>query len=301
MKLLGWLTRERTVDGRRAPSILDWLIALVLLAVAVVEIAAGVFPGPVGIAAAAQLAAILPVAFRRVAPLPAIACSAAVSLPYVIAYGTGNGVANAGTVLLLAYSVGRHANGRRLLAGVAVTLVILVEQLAGVGRLLSPSDWAYLLILLGGALGLGMTLRLQTERAIALAVAADRARREQEAMARAAVQEERARIARELHDVVAHNVGLIVLQAGGARSVLGADPERARAALLLVEETGRQTLAEMRHLVGILRVGEGEEHQPSPRLERLPALLIEAGGGLAIDLVADRATAVPVGPRASGL
>ena len=287
MKLLGWLTRERTVDGRRAPSILDWLIALVLLAVAVVEIAAGVFPGPVGIAAAAQLAAILPVAFRRVAPLPAIACSAAVSLPYVIAYGTDNGaggsVASAGMVLLLIYSVGRETHGRRLMAGAAFSLLLAVEPV--IGRRAAPSDVVVNLILLVGTLGLGMAIRVQTERAIALAVAADRARGEQLAMAQAAVQEERARIARELHDVVAHNVGLIVLQAGGARSVLETDPRRARGALQQVEETGRQTLAEMRHLVGILRVEEGRNRQPLPRLERVPGLVDEArAAGLTVDL-----------------
>jgi len=99
------------------------------------------------------------------------------------------------------------------------------------------------------------------------------------------VHGERARIARELHDVVADKVGLIVLQAGGARSVLGADPDRARTALEEVEETGRQTLAEMRHLVGILRVDDGSDRQPLPRLERLPALVDETrAAGLAVEL-----------------
>ncbi len=85
--------------------------------------------------------------------------------------------------------------------------------------------------------------------------------------------------------MVAHNVGLIVLQAGGARSVLATDPERARTALRQVEETGRQTLTEMRHLVGILREDEDEERQPLPRLERLPALVDEArAGGLTVEL-----------------
>jgi signal transduction histidine kinase len=99
------------------------------------------------------------------------------------------------------------------------------------------------------------------------------------------VREERARIARELHDVVADKVGLIVLQAGGARTVLDTDPERARQALQQVEEMGRQTLAEMRHLVGILRVDEGADRQPLPRLDRLPALVNETrAAGLAVEL-----------------
>jgi signal transduction histidine kinase len=284
VKQLRWVTRERRVGRRRAPSVLDWLVALALILVALLEAMGGVFPGPVGVAAAVQLAALLPVAFRRVAPLPAIAISAAVYLPYVVAYGAPNSLAQLLAGLVLIYAVGRHADPRGLLAGAAVGfLLIVLEGLRG--TLLSPADWAFAFIFSGAALGLGMALQVQVQRSVALAESAERARREQEATAQAAVHEERARIARELHDVVAHNVGLIVLQAGGARSVLGTDPDRARTALQHVEETGRQTLAEMRHLVGILRVDEGANRQPLPRLERLPALVDEArASGLTVEL-----------------
>ena len=90
------------VDGRHAPSTLDWLVALALVIVALIETANGVSPGPAAVAAAFQVAVTLPVAFRRVAPLRAIAISAAVFLPYVVLYGTGNSFANAATMLLLA-------------------------------------------------------------------------------------------------------------------------------------------------------------------------------------------------------
>lgn len=281
---LRWMTRERTLVGRRAPAVLDWLVALALVVIGFLEIASGAFPGPVAVAAAFQVASTLPVAFRRLAPLPAITVSVVVALPYVLAYGAGNSLAGAVTLLLLVYSVGRHLDGRGLLAGTAMGLLMIVELGIG-GRLVTPEDWIYVLLIYGAALVFGVALRGQVERSIALAVAADRAQRELEATAQAAVQEERARIARELHDVVAHNVGLIVLQAGGARSVLATDPDRARTALQVVEETGRQTLAEMRHLVGILRVDDGAERKPLPRLERLPALIDEArGAGLAVDL-----------------
>jgi len=281
---LRWFTRDRTVAGRRSPSLVDWLVALALVVVAFVEIASGAFPGPVVVAAAFQVAATLPVAYRRIAPLSAITTSVVVSLPYVVVYGAGNSLAGAVTLLLLVYSVGRHLDGRRLLAGTAMGLLMIVELGIG-GRLVTLEDWVYVLLTYGAALVFGVALRVQTDRSIALAVAADRAEREQEATAQAAVHEERARIARELHDVVAHNVGLIVLQAGGARSVLATEPERARAALAQVEETGRQTLAEMRHLVGILRVDDGADRQPMPCLERLPALLDEArAAGRTVDL-----------------
>jgi len=286
VKLLGWLTRERMVGERRAPSSLDWLVALALGIIALLELQSGVFPGPVGVAAVAQLAAIVPVAFRRVAPLAAIAISTAAILTSGVAYGLGNSAADVATLLLLVYSVGRHTQGRRLLVGATFALLFAAEpSIAGQTR---PSEWAVNFIIDGGTLGLGVALRVQTERSIALAVAADRARRMQEATAQAAVHEERARIARELHDVVAHNVGLIVLQAGGARSVLATDPERARTALRQVEETGRQTLTEMRHLVGILREDEYEARQPLPRLERLPVLVDEArAAGLTVALAVE--------------
>ena len=279
MTQLDWVTRERSIGGRHAPSVFDWLVALALVILALVEAASGAFPGPVAVAAVVLLAATVPVAFRSVAPLPAIAISAAVSLPYVIVYASnfaGGSVANAATEFLLIYSVGRHADRRGLLAGAAFALLLIAEPGIG-GRQAGPSDWAFNLIFGGGAMGLGVALRVQVQRSISLAVAAERARSEQGPTARAAVHEERARIASELNDVVAHNVGLIVLQAGGARSVLGTDPDRARTALRQIEETGRQTLAEMRLLVGILRVDEDADRLPQPRLERLSALVDEVG------------------------
>ena len=282
--------------GRRAPSIVDWLVTLALVVVALLEIGSGAFPGPVAVAAAFQVASTLPVAYRRLAPLRAITVSVVVSVPYILVYGAGNSLSGAVTLLLLVYSVGRNTRGRELLAGTAMGLLMIVELGIG-GRLVTLEDWLYVLITYGAALVFGVALRVQTDRAIALAVAADRAQREQEATAQAAVHEERARIARELHDVVAHNVGLIVLQAGGARSVLATDPERTRAALVQVEETGRQALAEMRHLVGILREDGDEERQPLPRLERLPVLIDEArAGGLTVDLdVAGSPVELPAG------
>ena len=284
---LGSAVRERSLAGRRAPSILDWALASVLLLVGLLEVAGGVFPGPVGVAAVIEAAMIVPVAFRCVAPVRAIAVSAVASLPFLFAYGVevsaGGSVANAAVGLLLIYSVGRHADGRRLLAGIAVILLMTAEQ--GVGRPATPSDDAIVFFLSAAVLGLGVALRHQVERSTSLALAADRARHEQAAALRVAVDTERARIARELHDVVAHNIGLIVLQAGGARTVLATDPDRARAAVVQVEEMGRQTLAEMRHLVGVLRVGEGSSRQPLPRLDRLPALVEEArAAGIPVDL-----------------
>ncbi len=97
---------------------------------------------------------------------------------------------------------------------------------------------------------------------------------EREQRARAAVAAERARIARDLHDVIAHSVSVMTVQAGAARLLLVGDPARARGPLLSVEETGRQALAEMRRLLGILRSDEGDVVlTPQPGMAHLDALL----------------------------
>jgi signal transduction histidine kinase len=97
---------------------------------------------------------------------------------------------------------------------------------------------------------------------------------EQDKVTRQAVQRERSRIARELHDVVTHNVAVMVVQAGAARTVIDAAPEQARDALLAVEAGGRAALAELRHVMGLL-TGDGPETvelAPQPGLDQLAAL-----------------------------
>ena len=111
---------------------------------------------------------------------------------------------------------------------------------------------------------------------------------EQEALQRerVAVGEERARIARELHDVVAHSVGGMVAQAQGARRMLDRDPERAREALEAIERTGRNALDEMRRSLGVLRRSDADVPlAPQPGMDGLANLLEEArASGLRVEL-----------------
>jgi signal transduction histidine kinase len=104
------------------------------------------------------------------------------------------------------------------------------------------------------------------------------------ARAAAAVAQERARLARELHDVVAHSVSVMVVQAGAAEQVLAGDPERARAPLQSIQATGRQTVVELRRLLGILREGDHElATAPQPSLAQLDGLLEDArNAGVAV-------------------
>jgi signal transduction histidine kinase len=112
------------------------------------------------------------------------------------------------------------------------------------------------------------------------------AEREREAAAKIAVAEERARIARELHDIVAHAVSVMVLQIGAVRHKLSDDLAEDRDALRGVEQAGRTALAEMRHLLAAMRPdGDGVELGPQPGLDRLDALLDDVGrAGLPVRL-----------------
>jgi signal transduction histidine kinase len=132
----------------------------------------------------------------------------------------------------------------------------------------------------------GFALRERTEQAEAAEVRAARAEHEREAAARLAVAEERARIARELHDIVAHAVSVMVLHVGTVRRKLPDTLADDRDALSDVEQAGRTALAEMRRLLGAMRRdGDGVELAPQPGLDRLESLLEEVGrAGLRVRL-----------------
>ncbi|WNE97394.1 sensor histidine kinase [Streptomyces luomodiensis] len=134
---------------------------------------------------------------------------------------------------------------------------------------------------------LGDSIRTRRAYYAQLEERAARLEKEREAQSKVAVAAERARIARELHDVVAHNVSVMVVQADGAAYVMDASPEQARQALETISGTGRQALAEMRRLLGVLRTGEpGEENEyvPQPDVEQIDELVKQArGAGLPVD------------------
>ena len=115
---------------------------------------------------------------------------------------------------------------------------------------------------------------------------AEQAELEREEQARLAVAEERARIARELHDVVGHSVSVMTVQAAAVRRLLEADQDKEREALLVVEQTGREALAEMRRMVGVLRrPEEAPALAPQPSLEHLEQLLATTReAGLPVEL-----------------
>ncbi|WP_419996837.1 sensor histidine kinase [Streptomyces boninensis] len=139
---------------------------------------------------------------------------------------------------------------------------------------------------------LGDSIRTRRAYYAELEERARRLEKEREAQSRVAVAAERARIARELHDVVAHNVSVMVVQADGAAYVLDQAPEQAKQALGTISSTGRQALTEMRRLLGVLRTGDGSEqvgeYVPQPGVDQLTDLVEQVRGtGLTVDFKVD--------------
>ncbi|MGY1634512.1 sensor histidine kinase [Geodermatophilus sp. SYSU D01186] len=173
---------------------------------------------------------------------------------------------------------------RGLRAAAVATLVVVVSGVA-----FGPSTWesVFYLLVTGTAWGVGVLVRQSRERARELQVLAARLTDQQEAVAGAAVVAERARIAREVHDSVAHSVSVMVLQMGGLRRLLPDHPE-AQEVLLGLERLGRDSVDEMRRVVGILREGVGGEAAapaPQPSLSRLDAVLDELrAAGMPVEL-----------------
>ena len=176
-----------------------------------------------------------------------------------------------GIALVAAFGVaGTHDTLRAGLAGAGIGFASLA---AIVGSESPEPSGAIPIFILGGVVWvLGRALGDRARRTTELEQRAGRLEREQEK----ALADQRARIARELHDVVAHSVSVMTVQAGAARLLLAEDPDRAREPLLSVERTGRQALADMRRLLGILRHGDEElELAPQPGLADVARLVEE--------------------------
>ena len=143
-----------------------------------------------------------------------------------------------------------------------------------------------------------MALRSREHRAAELEDRAAAAERERDERERAAVADERARIARELHDVVGHSIGVMMAQTGAARFLVDEHPDRAREALLLVEDAGRQALTEMRRMLSVLREDDAADALgPQPGLRDLEQLVAGSrASGLDVELEVDGAPGpLPVG------
>jgi signal transduction histidine kinase len=189
-------------------------------------------------------------------------------------------------LVLFPYAVAGRARGAWAIAWLPCCMAAIVLVSAANDSGLGFSDVAFPAMIAIAAWLAGRGSRGRAELAAELHEAALRAEEEREHEARRAVAAERRRIARELHDVVAHSISVMVVQAGGARRILERDPERAEAAAAQIERTGREALLEMRRLLGVLRgPDQAAELAPSPTFEGLGALVGRArAAGLPVEV-----------------
>lgn len=273
---------------RHHPKLVDGGLAAVIALIGVVPaVAMGrIVMIPVALALA------VPIVFRRTHPVGAFAAAAGVGIIQVVANVRPSAPDLA--VVILLYTLAAYRPRRISVAGLAVCLLGAATAVARWSpSRLSVLDWLLVgSVMFGGpsliAWVLGDSMRYRRAHYANLEERAARLEAERDAQAQIAAAAERARIARELHDVVAHNVSVMVVQADGASYTLDSDPGRAREALAAISHTGRQALAEMRRLLGVLRRDEGANETgraPLPGIAELGELLEQArAAGLPVSL-----------------
>ncbi|GAA2207793.1 sensor histidine kinase [Nonomuraea monospora] len=222
------------------------------------------------------VAASAPVAVRRRWPLSAM-CAGLVPETLLNALGYGTGMSSLAGIVLL-YSVATYRGLAVSLAGLVLSLMTyLAGAVSGPARAGGASEYVVTALVLVAVWGAGRSLRLRRAYLEELKDRAARLERAHAADTRAARAEERSRIARELHDVVAHHVSVMTVQAAAARRVLASDPDLAREALSAIENTGRLAMTEMRNIVGVLRTDTRADARaelgPQPGVRDLPALV----------------------------
>jgi signal transduction histidine kinase len=178
------------------------------------------------------------------------------------------------TLLFGAWTLGTYNERTRALIGLVAYELLGMWANVGFGDETVPADYFFVALFVGVAWTTGYALSRRAAQARVMAERTARLEREHALAAERAVAAERQRIARELHDVIAHSVSVMTVQAGAVRRLLAPEQEKERAALETVEATGRQALTEMRRLVGLLREeGAMPEFSPQPGLGTIDALL----------------------------
>jgi signal transduction histidine kinase len=266
----------------------DQLIVALLAGTALVEV---LVSGESVLDAVVGAAVALPLLARRRAPL--LVLVAVIALGYA-GYARGasvGGSLQAWIVLNVAlYSVAAHCDRKRAVAGAVIVaafvLLFEIPALVEGGRV---DDLAGEWLFLGGVWLLGRWVRQRRQRTADLERQAADLEADRSALAREAVADERARIAREMHDAVAHSVSVMVLQAGAAEQVLATAPERARESLVTIQDTGREAIVELRRMLGLLRDPVAAASlAPQPSVDRLDALLEQVrAAGLPVELTVE--------------
>jgi signal transduction histidine kinase len=265
----------------RWPRTTDAFLAVVVFSVSLVAVAASalgdndpftidsISDRPFGAFAMLSIAA-ASLLWRRRRPIAVTVSVMAITIGWAITgYGDGQDLA----LIVAIYTVGRYTTNHRysLATMVAVIAVTILGTIIDANQRI---DIAPAVILSWLPWYLGRLVRNRGDYLVLLQERAERLEADQHTRARQAVADERSRIARELHDVVAHQVSMMTVQAGAARTIAREDLDFAVEAMGDVERAGRQALGELRHLLGVLRADDtdGDDLGPQPGLADIPAL-----------------------------
>ncbi|GGL30531.1 sensor histidine kinase [Planomonospora parontospora] len=279
------------MSHRPPPTVVDWTVAVAVALFGIAEELGGRTLTPAGARPGWLIGAVLCAAglvlVRRRAPFTVLAVHTATTVASLAHFG---GMASAWQFyvqLLLLFTLLSELppRDRRAVAGMAGTAVFVAVMVSVTGPP-GAGDVAVALLMSVAAGGAGVAVRRHRRLAVRAQELAVQVEERGELLAREAVTEERVRIARELHDVVAHGVSVMVMQAGAARLMLDPGQVAQREALTVVEETGREAVEELRRMVGLLRTGpDGEGLAPQPGLARLDDLVEQVrAAGLEVDV-----------------
>jgi signal transduction histidine kinase len=253
---------------------LDALV-IALAAVEQVEVWVADLPGPPLAVSLATALWTLPLLLRRRLPFaaPVFAFAVQIGASFIDPNAFGSEATGLVALLVTFWVVGAQDHASQAIAGAAIgcaTLVVIAETDDRV-----DTGGAIFVMVMGAAVTLiAFTLRRRATRAAELEQRAQRLSAEHERHTRAAVAAERARIATDLRDVIAHSLSVMTVQAGAARLLLDTAPERARQPIAAVEDTGRETLAELRRLLGLLHQPPGDATRlPQPGIDDFDALM----------------------------
>ena len=292
----------KTRASRLAPPLLDVVLAAALVVAAELEAVLEPVSVPRWVDGLVVLGFTVPLAWRRRAPLTVLAIATATVLVYGEVESEGSHQTLILALALASFTAGYELARPRAWAAPAMILAADAFAMLALGQ--DGGDFVFVLVIYVGPWVFGQALRTRGHHVEELSARAERLERERERAEVEAVEAERARIARELHDVVSHSISVITVQAQAIRRRLGPEHEREAADLAGVETTARQAMAEMRRLLGMLRSdGERLPLAPHPGLDQLPRLVEQVrASGLAVDVsVERRSAAAAAGRRPRGL
>lgn len=251
----------------------DLLLAGVFCIAAVASVATrNPYEGAFVVTVPVAIASTLALSWRTRAPIVTVVIILAADIAQLVLAQPAGSLWSLVVFVITMYSLAAHyTEGMAALIGVLMVATILVEE-----RISEGQDYLFVILLMGGVWLLGRASRLWRGRVT-------RAEEHQRDLARLAVSDERVRIARELHDVVAHSLSVIAVQADAAGAALGRDPSRATEPLRVINETARSSLGEIRDMLQLLRADDSE-FRPTPGLVSIDDLLASAtDAGLTVE------------------